>query len=120
MKRLLCLRESVQDINFIYHNAGDYITIVTEGGEGICTVAADENVKSCVCVEGMNVEKMHRRKGIGTALLIEAERVAREKMGAKVISLAADKDGFTTGWYERNGYNPIFTEDGYIIMYKSL
>lgn len=104
---------------FIYHHSKDSILIVTDKGEGICSVSLDKNVKSCACIYNLSVEKKYQRLGYGNMLLKEAEQVA-QKLGANVVSLVAEKDKFTVAWYERKGYKPIFSDKKYITMYKNL
>lgn len=104
---------------FIYHRAEDYMLLMLSGGEGICSVSIDENVKSCACIYSLSVEKQHQRKGYGNMLLEEAEKVA-QRLGASVVSLAAEKDKFTANWYKRKGYKPLFSDKEYITFYKSV
>lgn len=42
---------------FIYHKAKDYMLIMTSGGEGVCSVSIDENIKSCACIFSLSVEE---------------------------------------------------------------
>lgn len=88
-------------------------------GEGICSVSIDENIKSCACIYNLSVEREFRKRGYGNRLLEEAEKVA-QKLGASVVSLAAEKDKFTADWYKRKGYKPIFSDKEYITFYKSI
>lgn len=104
---------------FIYHNAEDYTLIMTSSGEGICSVSIDENIRSCACIYNLSVEEKCRGRGYGNRLLEEAEKVA-QKLGASVVSLAAEKDKFTADWYKRKGYKPIFSDKEYITFYKSI
>ena len=104
---------------FIYHKAEDYMLIMTSGGEGVCSVSIDENIRSCACIYNLSVEEKHRRMGCGNMLLEEAENVA-QKLGASVVSLAAEKDKFTADWYKRKGYKPLFSDKEYITFYKKL
>lgn len=104
---------------FIYHKAEDYMLIMTSGGEGVCSVSIDENIKSCACIYNLSVEEKYRRKGYGNRLLKEAESVA-QMLGASIVSLAAEKDNFTADWYKRKGYIPIFSDKEYITFYKSI
>lgn len=104
---------------FIYHRVEEYTLIVTSGGEGVCSVSIDENIKSCACIYNLSVGEKYRRMGYGNMLLEEAENVA-QTLGASVVSLAAKKDSFVLDWYIRKGYNPIFSDKEYITLYKSL
>lgn len=104
---------------FIYHRAEDYMLIMTSGGEGVCSISIDENIKSCACIYNLSVEEKYRRKGYGNRLLKEAENVA-QNLGAGIVSLAAEKDKFTVDWYKRKGYNPLFSDKEYITFYKNI
>nr|DAU84733.1 MAG TPA: hypothetical protein [Caudoviricetes sp.] len=104
---------------FIYHNAEDYTLIMTSSGEGICSISIDENIKSCAWIYNLSVEKKDRKKGYGNKLLKEAEDVA-QKLGASVVSLAAKKDSFMLDWYQRSGYEPLFSDSEYVTLYKKL
>ena len=104
---------------FIYHNAENYTSIMTSSGEGICSVSIDENIRSCACIYNLSVEEKCRGRGYGNRLLEEAEKVA-QKLGASVVSLAAEKDKFMADWYRRKGYRPIFSDKEYITFYKSI
>lgn len=104
---------------FIYHKAKDYMLIMTSGGESVCSVSIDENIKSCACIFSLSVEEKYRKRGYGNMLLEEAENVA-QKLGASVVSLAAEKDKFTVDWYKRKGYKPLFSDKKYITFYKNI
>lgn len=104
---------------FIYHKADNYTLIMTDGGEGICFVSIDKIEKSCAYIYDLSVEEKHRRKGYGNKLLKEAENVARN-LGADIVSLLAEKDKFTVDWYKRKGYNPLFSDEKYITLYKNI
>ena len=104
---------------FIYHRVEDYTLIITRGGEGICSVSIDENIKSCACIYNLRVEEKYRRKGYGDMLMKEAENEVR-RLGADVISLSVLKDSFMEVWYRRIGYKPIFSDKEYVTLYKTL
>lgn len=104
---------------FKYHRSEKYTLIMTTEGEGICSVSLDEHIKSCACIYNLDVEETHRRKGYGNMLLEEAENEAR-RLGADVVSLAADKDTFMAGWYKRKGYRPVFSDGSYITLFKCM
>lgn len=104
---------------FIYHNADDHVLIMTSGGEGTCSVSIDKIEKSCAYIYDVSVEENHRKRGYGNKLLKEAENVARN-LGANVVSLLAEKDKFTVDWYKRKGYKPLFSDEKYITLYKSI
>lgn len=104
---------------FIYHNAEDYTLIMTSSGEGICSVSIDENIRSCACIYNLSVEEKYRKKGYGNRLLKEAESVA-QMLGASIVSLAAKKGSFMHNWYQRRGYEPLFSDSEYVTLYKKI
>nr|DAJ71893.1 MAG TPA: acetyltransferase domain containing protein [Herelleviridae sp.] len=106
------------DGKFIYHHEEDGTLIVIAGGEGTCSVKLDE-VKSCAWVYRLSVEEKHRRNGYGKLLLSEAEDEAR-RLGASVMSLAVKKDTFMLDWYQRSGYEPLFSDSEYVTLYKKI
>ena len=67
----------------------------------------------------LSVEEKHRRNGYGHRLLNEAENEAR-RLGANVVSLAAKKDSFMLDWYQRSGYEPLFSDSEYVTLYKKI
>lgn len=104
---------------FIYHKSEDYILIMTSGGEGVCSVSIDENIRSCACIYNLSVEEKCRGRCYGDRLLEEAEKVA-QKQGASVVSLSAKKGSFMQDWYRRRGYKPVFSDSEFITLYKEL
>ena len=107
------------NLKCIYHKAEDYMLIMTSGGEGICSVSIDDNIKSCACIYNLNVEEKHRRKGYGNRLLEEAEKEA-QRLGANVISLAVKNNSFMFDWYQRKGYIPLFSDSEFVTLYKEI
>ena len=103
---------------FIYHHEEDGTLIMTAGGEGICSVTLD-SIRSCAVIYRLNVEEKYRKNGYGKLLLSEAENEAR-RLGASVVALAAKKGTFMVDWYQRIGYKPLFSDDGYVTLYKEL
>lgn len=104
---------------FIYHIADDYTLIMTRDGKGTCSVSIDENIKSCACIYNLSVDTKCRKRGYGNKLLKEAEYVAR-LFEAKVVSLTVKIDSFMYGWYQRSGYEPLFSDSEYVTLYKKL
>lgn len=104
---------------FICHKADDHILLMTIGGEGICSVSIDANVKSCACIYNLNTEATRRKQGYGNRLLKHAEHMAK-MLGASVVSLAVKNGSFMYDWYQRCGYKPIFSDDEFVTMYKEL
>lgn len=103
---------------FIYHHKEDGTLIMTYGGEGACSVALDD-IRSCAMIYQLSVEKEHRRNGYGQKLLNEAENEAR-RLGANVVSLTAKKGSFMLGWYQRSGYEPLFSDSEYVTLFKKI
>ena len=99
-------------MNFKYHKNewwwGHSITIVTEDGSGYVNLQQENGIEDEMCISNLSVLEEQRHKGIGTALLAEAERVAKD-YGMKRIYLSAEKGSFVVDWYERIGY----TKDKY-------
>lgn len=107
-----------REVKFIYHHKEDGTVIMTTRGEGICVVALDE-IESCAMIYRLSVEEKHRRNGYGRWLLNEAENEAR-RLGANVVSLAAKKSSFMLDWYQRCGYEPLFSDGEYVTLYKKI
>ena len=107
------------DGKFIYHHKEDSTLIMTTGGEGICIVTLDEEVKSCATIYRLSVEEKYRRNGYGKMILKEAENEA-QRLGASVVSLSAKKGSFMLDWYQRSGYKPVFSDSEYVTLYKEL
>lgn len=58
-------------------------------------------------IEDFNVEKQNRRRGIGSALMDEAERRIKERSATAGISVALDPDyGPAQAMYAKRGYVP--------------
>lgn len=92
--------------------------IVTEDGSGLIKVSQDE--EDGVVLSGLSVLPDHRRKGIGTSLVREAERVVREEIGQEEdITLFVEswnKD--LIGWYGRLGFSVYDYDKDYTYLIK--
>ena len=106
------------DGKFIYHHEENGTLIMTTGGEAFCAVTLDA-IRSCAMIYRLSVEEKHRRNGYGKTLLNEAENEAR-RLGANVVSLAAKKGSFMLDWYQRSGYEPLFSDSEYVTLYKKI
>lgn len=104
---------------FLYHQSDDYTLIMAENGKGIVSVCLSECVKTCAWIYNLSVEVAHRRKGIGTLLITEAENKARD-LGATSVALSVKSNTFMLDWYLRCDYLPVSSDDEYITMFKSL
>lgn len=85
--------------------------IATDGGDVIATCRL-RRVEGNLKLERMCVERGRRGTGVGTELLGEAERIARE-LGARRVLMHAQTHA--RGFYERNGYRSegeLFIEAG--------
>ena len=79
--------------------------IVAEGGAGLIKISQDED--DGVVLSGLSVLPDHRRKGIGTSLVREAERIIKEEIGEgeDITLFVESKNKELVGWYERLGYS---------------
>ena len=102
-------------------------------------LVADEVTKSSVQLEIANksldpfgckvflfdlwVDREHRGKGIGNALLDQAEQVVRQMGAYKTISLEHHKDEspmWVRKWYERRGYEVMMSRNKSVLMHKNI
>lgn len=107
------------DMNFVTHQVKNVTTIMTGGGEGICSCEIDEHASGCAWIYNLEVEEAHRRKGIAGVLLHEVENLC-SLQGVKTVSLSAKIGTFLIGWYERSGYRQICSDKDYVTMSKEL
>ena len=107
------------DMNFVTHQVKNVTTIMTGGGEGICSCVIDEHASGCAWIYNLEVEEAHRRKGIAGVLLHEVENLC-SLQGVKTVSLSAKIGTFLIGWYERSGYRQICSDKDYVTMSKEL
>lgn len=70
------------------------------------TPSAPPGARADECVLGMlSVDPAEQASGVGRALVAEAERVARERFGARVMSMRViPTRAELVAWYERRGY----------------
>lgn len=90
----------------IHHNYwywGESFTIVIDNGNGIVNIQIDNDNPKRGCISGLSVIDNLRNKGLGNALLSEAENLAIE-LELTEVYLYAKKDSFTVDWYKRRGY----------------
>lgn len=107
-------------MNFTHCKTENQTIIIYGNGMGIVFVSLDENVKTAAYIFNLNVDTRFRKHRIGSDLIKEAERYAKEELNANVISLSAEKNTFLPDWYKRIGYTPIFSTDNYITLIKNL
>ena len=67
----------------------------------IAGVIADVNKDAYGYVEALFVEELFRRQGLGTYLLQEAEKLAKENNASVVLTSAGD---WNVGFFKKNGY----------------
>ena len=110
--------------NFIIHDNswwwGRTINIISDDGLAHLLVQFDKDYPETAFLRGLMVHPSARRKGIGTELMKEAERISREN-GIKEMELDADlKAGWLVGWYERLGFGEILMYEYEVKMKKFL
>lgn len=90
--------------------------IITEDGVGIIKVSEDED---SIALSGLSVLPDHRRKGIGTLLIREAERIVKEEIGDADICLSVETENEELiDWYRRLGYHILGRDQEYTDMMK--
>ncbi len=100
----------------------DILLAAFNGGELIaCCILSDQGLNK-IKLRQMAVRKNLQKKGIGRALLLFAEKTARQKRFQTITLHARIK---AKGFYEKNGYNilgEVFEEVGipHICMQKDL
>lgn len=83
---------------------GDYIFLVTAGGNSLMKIYFDKRFKEGCCEFGeLNTHPDFRRQGFAKRLMQEAEKVARSK-GYEEVWLWTKSSSWQQKWYERMGY----------------
>ena len=92
--------------------------IITEDGSGIIRVSQDP--EEGVVLSGLSVLPDYRRKGIGTSLVREAERIVKEEIGANEdITLFVESwNKELIGWYSWLGYSAYDYDKDYTYLIK--
>lgn len=94
--------------NFVVHRNewiwGKTWVIVCKDGSGIIKVSQDP--EDGVVLSGLSVLPEFRHKGIGASLVLEAERIVKEEIGAgEDITLSVEsKNKELIGWYAKLGF----------------
>ena len=91
---------------------GESTIIIKNDGTGTITVQFFNDETDLAYITGLSVYSGARNKGLGKALLYEAEKIAKEREGIKRIKICCDKSTFVYNWYVREGY-----EDTGIILF---
>lgn len=88
---------------------------------GTCRLSISYNCTNVIFFSNLVVDESCRNRGIGNALLEEAEKIGRN-IGCNVITLDVKYNSWMREWYERKGYIPVryFDSDEYIVMSKFL
>ena len=82
-------------------SVGFYKKIVDKDGRFIAGVIADVDKGEGAFVEALFVEEPLRRQGLGTVLLQEVEKLAKEKGAPMVLTSAGD---WNVDFFKKNGY----------------
>ncbi len=84
-----------------YENVGFYKKLADQDGRFLAGVIADVDKGGSGFVEALFVEEPFRRRGLGTVLLREAEKLAKENGSPMVLTSAGD---WNVGFFRKNGY----------------
>lgn len=86
---------------------GKSTIIVLFDGKGIVTVSFEDETPDEATITGLSVHESSRKKGIGNALLKEAENEAKF-YGVHKLNIYADDNTFAYNWYQRHGFEKDF------------
>ena len=84
-----------------YENVDFYKKLADKGGKLIAGVIADVNKDAYGYVEALFVEEPLRRQGLGTYLLQEVEKLAKENGASVILTSAGD---WNVDFFKKNGY----------------
>ena len=84
-----------------YERVDFFKKLVNRDGGFAAGVIADVDKGACGFVNALFVEEPFRRQGLGTYLLKEAEKLAKENDAAMVLTTAGD---WNVGFFQKNGY----------------
>ena len=84
-----------------YESVGFYKKLADKDGKLLAGVIADVNKGAYGFVDALFVEEPLRRQGLGTYLLQEAEKLAKENDAPMVLTTAGD---WNVGFFQKNGY----------------
>ena len=84
-----------------YENVGFYKKLVDKDGRFLAGGIADVEKGGNGFVDALFVEEPLRRQGLGTVLLQEAEKLAKENDAPMVLTTAGD---WNVGFFQKNGY----------------
>jgi GNAT superfamily N-acetyltransferase len=84
-----------------YENVGFYKKLVDKDGKFMAGVIADADKGESVFVEALFVEELLRRQGLGTYLMKEIEKFAKENDAPLITTSAGD---WNVGFFRKNGY----------------
>lgn len=110
---LLIADETVEGINTYLFDSQVYVALIEENPVGVfCLLPIDDEV-----VELMNiaVSEDMQNKGIGSRMLSEAERIAREQSYKRIILGTADCGEKQIRFYEKNSYSQYDVKKNYFL-----
>ena len=84
-----------------YESAGFYKKLTDKDGRLLAGVIADVHKGDYGFIGAVFAEEAYRRRGLGTALLREAEKFAKENGTSLILTYAGD---WNVGFFEKNGY----------------
>ena len=82
-------------------SVGCYKKLTDKEGRFVAGVIADADKGSYGFVDALFVEEPFRRRGLGTVLLKEAEKLAKENGASMILTTAGD---WNVGFFKKNGY----------------
>ena len=91
---------------------GRSVTIIAYNGSGMVELGMDDKYEGWGFINSLMVEPRERRCGLGTALLLECERIGRE-CGLSRFYLTVRKDcQWRIDWYKKMGYELDYEDWG--------
>ena len=106
-------------MEIIAYDRGHSMDFFCHVPNGTCRLTIYDTCPSVMFLSTLIVNEKCRKQGIGTAILEEVEKIAKES-GCDVISLQVKHNSWMKDWYLRNGFIPV--ADGYnynnVIMSK--
>jgi len=120
-------RYSAETFRYLMSLRGSFTVVAEEGDIIVGYVIGYMEGRGVGHVASLAVRKAYRRRGVGTALMLEAERLLREE-GAVVIRLEVSaSNGAAQALYVKLGYRPAARLPGYyaggedgVLMIKAL
>ena len=82
---------------------GESAIVVLDGGHGVAIVSRMKGSPEVAVIHDLVVHEGKRGHGLGNTLLREATDEARA-MGAEVVRVSVEADGWQVDWYRRHGF----------------